>query len=46
MIEEIDAIAASRFDQPDRSSLIRELLAQALAARRKAEDESHTAERR
>jgi hypothetical protein len=34
MIEEIDSIAASRLDQPDRSTVIRELLAEALAARR------------
>jgi metal-responsive CopG/Arc/MetJ family transcriptional regulator len=36
MLEEIDGIAARRFDQPDRSAVIRELLAEALAARRKA----------
>ena len=35
MIEEIDEIVAERFDQPDRSSVIRELLAEALAARKK-----------
>ena len=35
MVEEIDAIVASRFDQPDRSAVIRELLAEALAVRRK-----------
>jgi metal-responsive CopG/Arc/MetJ family transcriptional regulator len=36
MLEEIDGIAARRFDQPDRSAVIRELLAEALEARRKA----------
>jgi hypothetical protein len=35
MIAEIDAIAADRLDQPDRSSVIRELLAEALMARRR-----------
>jgi len=34
MVTEIDAIAADRLDQPDRSSLIRELLAEAIAARK------------
>jgi hypothetical protein len=35
MLEEIDGIAASRPDRPDRSSLVRELLAEGLAAHRK-----------
>jgi Arc/MetJ-type ribon-helix-helix transcriptional regulator len=35
IIEEVDAIVAGRLDQPDRSSVIRELLAEALIARRK-----------
>jgi len=35
MMEEIDAIVAGRYDQPDRSAIIRELLAEALATRRK-----------
>ena len=35
MMEEIDAIVASRYDQPDRSAIIRELLAEALTARKK-----------
>jgi len=35
MLEEIDGIAVRRLDQPDRSAVIRELLAEALAARRK-----------
>ena len=34
MVAEIQAISASRMDAPDRSSLIRELLAEAMAARR------------
>jgi hypothetical protein len=34
MLEEIDGIAARRLDQPDRSAVIRELLAEALARRR------------
>lgn len=34
MLHEIDSIAATRPDQPDRSSLVRQLLAQALAANR------------
>ena len=38
MLEEIDSIAACRLDQPDRSALIRELLAEALAARRNRPD--------
>jgi Arc/MetJ-type ribon-helix-helix transcriptional regulator len=37
MVQEIDTIVAGRFDQPDRSSVIRELLAEALAARRNAD---------
>jgi hypothetical protein len=32
MVRRIDEIAASRLDQPDRSSVIRELIAAALAA--------------
>jgi metal-responsive CopG/Arc/MetJ family transcriptional regulator len=36
MIAEIDAIAAGRLDQPDRSSVIRELLAEAIGARNKS----------
>ena len=35
MVEEIDAIAAARLDGPDRATTIRELLAEALIARRK-----------
>jgi metal-responsive CopG/Arc/MetJ family transcriptional regulator len=35
MMDEIDAIVAGRYDQPDRSAIIRELLAEALAARRR-----------
>lgn len=34
MLQAIDAIVASRFDQPDRSHVVRELLAEALQARR------------
>jgi len=34
LIEEVDAIIDSRADQPNRSSVIRELLAEALTARR------------
>jgi metal-responsive CopG/Arc/MetJ family transcriptional regulator len=34
MLEAIDAIVANRFDQPDRSSVVRELVAEALQARR------------
>jgi Arc/MetJ-type ribon-helix-helix transcriptional regulator len=34
MLEEIDAIVASRLDRPDRSAVVRELLAEALMARR------------
>jgi len=33
MLEAIDAIAVSRMDQPDRSAVIRELVAEALTAR-------------
>jgi metal-responsive CopG/Arc/MetJ family transcriptional regulator len=33
MVEQIDAIASARLDQPDRSAVIRELLAEALQAR-------------
>jgi len=36
MLREIDGIATSRLDQPDRSTVIRELLAEALVARRVA----------
>jgi metal-responsive CopG/Arc/MetJ family transcriptional regulator len=48
MIEEIDNIVASRsqFDRPARSNVIRQLLAEALAARRNAGNERHTPERR
>jgi hypothetical protein len=35
MLEEVDAIAASRLDAPVRAVVVRELLAEALAARRK-----------
>jgi metal-responsive CopG/Arc/MetJ family transcriptional regulator len=37
MLEEVDAIVASRshYDQPDRSAIIRELLAEAIASRQK-----------
>jgi metal-responsive CopG/Arc/MetJ family transcriptional regulator len=35
MLEAIDEIVASRMDRPDRSAVIRELLAEALMARRK-----------
>jgi hypothetical protein len=34
MLNEIDGIANRRLDQPDRSAVIRELLAEALEARR------------
>jgi hypothetical protein len=34
MLEKIDGIAAGRLDQPDRCAVIRELLAEALTARR------------
>jgi hypothetical protein len=34
-LEEIDGIVADRFDQPDRSAVIRELLAETVAARRR-----------
>lgn len=33
MLDAIDAIIADRMDKPDRSSMIRELIAEALAAR-------------
>jgi metal-responsive CopG/Arc/MetJ family transcriptional regulator len=33
MVSQIDAIAAERLDQPDRSTVIRELLVEALEAR-------------
>jgi metal-responsive CopG/Arc/MetJ family transcriptional regulator len=35
MLDDIDAIRASRRDEPDRSSIIRELIAEALEAREK-----------
>ena len=35
MLEAIDEIAASRMDRPDRSAVIRELVAEALMARKK-----------
>ncbi len=35
MMEEIDAIVASRYDAPERGAVIRELLAEALEGRRK-----------
>jgi metal-responsive CopG/Arc/MetJ family transcriptional regulator len=35
MLERIDEIVASRMDEPDRSAVIRELLAEALEAREK-----------
>jgi metal-responsive CopG/Arc/MetJ family transcriptional regulator len=35
MVDAIDAISAARMDAPDRSSVVRELLAEALEARRK-----------
>ena len=35
MLEAIDAIAAGRLDRPDRSAVIRELVAEALMARTK-----------
>ncbi len=35
MRQEIDAIAASRLDQPDVAQIVRELLAEALAARKR-----------
>jgi metal-responsive CopG/Arc/MetJ family transcriptional regulator len=34
MLEAIDAIAASRMDRPDRSAVIRQLIAEALEARK------------
>jgi metal-responsive CopG/Arc/MetJ family transcriptional regulator len=34
MLAEIDAIAAGRLDEPDRSSIVRELVAEALEARK------------
>lgn len=34
LLEAIDALSASRLDAPDRSSVIRELLAEAITARR------------
>jgi Arc/MetJ-type ribon-helix-helix transcriptional regulator len=34
MLEDIDAITASRMDHPDRSAVIRELVAEALVARK------------
>jgi metal-responsive CopG/Arc/MetJ family transcriptional regulator len=34
MVDEITAISASRLDAPDRSTVIRELLAEAIAARK------------
>jgi Arc/MetJ-type ribon-helix-helix transcriptional regulator len=37
MVEAIDAIVAVRVDAPSRSSVVRELLAEALAARRNAD---------
>lgn len=33
MLDAIDAIAAKRMDQPDRTAIIRELIAEALEAR-------------
>lgn len=35
MIDAIDEVVATRLDQPDRSSVIRELIAEALDARRR-----------
>lgn len=35
MLEEVDAIIEDRFGLPDRADVIRELIAEALAARRK-----------
>jgi Arc/MetJ-type ribon-helix-helix transcriptional regulator len=35
VVEQIDAIVATRMDQPDRSAVIRELIVEALAAREK-----------
>jgi metal-responsive CopG/Arc/MetJ family transcriptional regulator len=35
MLKAIDAITAGRMDRPDRSAVIRELVAEALAARAK-----------
>jgi Arc/MetJ-type ribon-helix-helix transcriptional regulator len=35
MIEAIEAIQAERMDRPDKSAVIRELVAEALAARQK-----------
>lgn len=34
MLDEVDAIRAARLDQPDRSAMIRALVAEALEARR------------
>ena len=34
MLEEIDALIAGRLDRPDRSGVIRELIAEALEVRR------------
>lgn len=34
LLAEVDALAASRLDAPDRSSIIRELVAEALSARK------------
>jgi metal-responsive CopG/Arc/MetJ family transcriptional regulator len=38
MLAAIDAIVSGRLDQPDRSAIIRELLAEALTARDKKRD--------
>ena len=35
LLAEVDAIAASRLDEPDRSSIIRELVAEGIAARKR-----------
>jgi hypothetical protein len=35
VVEQIDAIVASRMDQPDRTAVIRELIVEALMAREK-----------
>ena len=35
MIDELDKISAERLDGPDRSSIIREFIAEAIEARRK-----------
>jgi metal-responsive CopG/Arc/MetJ family transcriptional regulator len=35
LLAAVDALTAGRLDQPDRSAMIRELLAEAVAARRK-----------